>query len=358
MHNTSTVLEGCAGLVFGFHFHGQAAHAVGDETLAHACEAPHDWLWLHLALSDHRARRFLETLEAAPPAARALLLSAEDRVQLHLTDDGAYGILPDIERDFADHSLGSGRFGFWLDRGHLITARRHPLRAAEHLRGEVEAGRVPQSPAAALAHLPEHFAALVEARLLALGAELGRIEDEVLAERFTDNRKLGALRREISRYAREFSGLRSAIHRAMHGRGTGQSSPVARSAHTGEVAVAALAMRRPEGAMQSPLLEHLPPLMQDVEDFDRDAAGLTDRARLIYEEIETRIGSATNRSLAALTVVSTLLLPPTLVAGWFGMNVPGLPWSQDKDGFWIVVAFCALLIVFSYAILRRFRILP
>jgi len=177
----------------------------------------------------------------------------------------------------------------------------------------VEAGRVPDSPAAALARLPEHFAALVEARLQALGSELGHIEDEVLTERFTDNRKLGALRRELSRYAREFSGLKSAIHRAMSTRHGGLTS--------------------------SPLLEQLPPLMQDVEDFDRDAADLSGRARLIYEEIETRIGSAPNRSLAALTVASTLLLPPTLVAGWFGMNVPGLPWAQDKEGFWIVVAF-------------------
>jgi zinc transporter len=334
MHNApdSTVLDRCAGLVFGFHIHAGHAHPVGDETLGQACAAPHDWLWLHLALSDHRARRFIEALEAAPEAARALLLSGEDRVQLHLTATGAWGVLPDIERDFADHSLGSGRFAFWLDATHLVTARRHPLRASEHLREEVEQGRVPASPAEALARLPEHFAALVEARMVALAAELGRIEDEVLADRFTDNRTLGALRRELSRYAREFSGLKSAIHRAMSARHGGMTN--------------------------SPLLEHLPPLMQDVEDFDRDAAGLTDRARLIYEEIDARIAATTNRSLSALTVLSTLMLPPTLIAGLFGMNVPGLPWATDKQGFWIVILFCTGLGVAMYALLRRFRILP
>ena len=72
----------------------------------------------------------------------------------------------------------------------------------------------------------------------------------------------------------------------------------------------------------------------------------------------TRIGSATNRSLSLLTVASTLLLPPTLVAGLFGMNVAGLPWSQDRHGFWIVVALCGALIVFSYVVLRRLKILP
>ncbi len=46
------------------------------------------------------------------------------------------------------------------------------------------------------------------------------------------------------------------------------------------------------------------------------------------------------------------------MAGWFGMNVPGLPWATDRQGFRIVVAFCGLLIVFSYVILRRFKILP
>lgn len=332
MRDASPVLDRCAGLVFGFHVAGAAAHPVIDETLTHAFAAAGGWLWLHLSLADQRARRFIETLAPAPPDARALMLSGEDRIQIHLTDTGAWGILPDIERDFDDHSLGSGRFAFWLDGRHLVTARRHPLRAAEHLRGEMEAARLPQSPAAALARLPEHFAALVEARMVTLAAELGRIEDEVLADRFTDNRALGALRRELSRYAREFSGLRSAIHRALSARHGGMTN--------------------------SPLLEHLPVLMQDVEDFDRDAANLTDRARLIYEEIETRIASTTNRSLAALTVASTLLLPPTFVAGLFGMNVGGIPWASDSRGFWIVVALCGGLIVFSYAALRRFRVLP
>lgn len=330
--NSSAMLDACAGLVFGFHIHGGLAHAVNEESLGNACGVPHDWIWLHLALSDHRARRFIETLDAAPEAARILLLSSEERIQLHLTPTGAYGVLPDIERDFADHSLGSGRFGFWLDGAHLVTARRHPLRAAEHLKSELEEGRLPASPAAALARLPGHFAALVEARMVALEADLGRIEDEVLAERFTDNRALGAMRRELARYAREFSALKGAIHRAMSARHGGMT--------------------------HSPLLDQLPALMQDVEDFDRDAGGLTERARLIYEEIDARIAAITNRSLSALTVISTLMLPPTFVAGLFGINVGGMPWAQDRHGFWIVVFVCVALGAVMYGLLKRVRILP
>jgi zinc transporter len=322
----------CAGLVFGFLFHGGAAIRVTDETLGDHVAHPHDWSWLHLSLADHRARRFLEGFAPLPAEARELMLGTEDRIQLHLTAEGGWGILPDIERDFADHSLGAGRFYFWADGRHLITARRHSLRAVERVRRELESGDyLPPEPVNVIFLLQENFIELVEARLAVLSGELGRFEDEVLAERSSDQSRLGPLRRELSRYVREFSGLRGAINR------------VTSSRYAGGI---------------GPLVPYLALLQQDAEDFDRDAGALADRGRLLNEEIETRIASTTNRSLSALTVISTLLLPPTFVVGAFGMNVGGIPWATGKEGFWAVLAFCALLIAVSYAVLRRFRILP
>lgn len=46
---------------------------------------------MHFALSDHRARRFLEGFAVLPDAARAMLLSGETRPQLHLSSGCAYG---------------------------------------------------------------------------------------------------------------------------------------------------------------------------------------------------------------------------------------------------------------------------
>jgi zinc transporter len=135
----------------------------------------------------------------------------------------------------------------------------------------------------------------------------------------------------LSRYSREFGSLRSALARALSAR---------------------------RGVIESPLLEHLPGFLQDAEDFDRDAGALSDRARLLYEEVNTRLAAVTNRSLSALTVISTLLLPPTFVAGAFGMNVEGLPWAHDASGFAIVVGLCFVLIAAGWLVLRRFRILP
>ena len=327
------MLERCAGLVFGFIFHNGRADLVTDDSLAAHLGHDHDWIWLHLSLADHRAKRFLESFDLLPPPARQLLLSPrEERIQFHLTANGAYGVLPDIERDFADHSLGTGRLAFWFDAAHLVTSRLHSLRGVEHVRQQIENDGALGAPVVALVRLQEEFVGLVEQRLVVLGSELARIEDEVLADRDHIGRDvLGPLRRELSRYAREFSALRGAIHRALSARYVVQGGP---------------------------LLEQLPLLLQEAEDFERDAAALSDRARLLYEEIGSRIADRSNRSLSALTVISTLLLPPTFVVGAFGMNVGGIPWGQAPNGFWAGLGLCLALVLAGLVLLRRFRILP
>lgn len=325
-------LANCSGHVFAFTFRDGAGSRIADDAFAQALAQPHDWVWLHLGLSDHRARRFLENWPEPDGDARALLLGNEDRIQFHLPPGAAFGVLPDIEQDFSGHAQEAGRLLFWLNARILVTVRRAPLSAVDNVRIAIDAGARLATPAAALALLQERFAGLVEKRLALLARELGRFEDAVLGDREgLDQLPLGPLRRELSRHTREFMSLRSALHRAISGR---------------------------HGTAENPLLAHLPPMLQDAEDMDRDAVALQDRSRLLKEEVDTRIATITNRSLSALTVISTLMLPPTFVVGAFGMNVEGLPWAHDIDGFAIVIGFCLLLVGAGYLVLRRFRILP
>ncbi|MEJ1968337.1 MAG: CorA family divalent cation transporter [Rhizomicrobium sp.] len=327
----SAPLRTTPGLFWGFIFRSGLGVRLVNESAEEGLALPHDWAWLHFALSDHRARRFLEGFAPAPEAARGLLLGAETRVQLHLSPVCAYGILPDIEKDFEGATMGAGRLGFFLDARHLVTVRRHPLRVVDEVREAVAGGLVLPTPADAFVRIVEHFVEVVEDRLIVLTAQLDHIEDVVLSDRDDiDAKGLGRVRRELSRYHREFLGLRGALTRAMNGRGAPAAGPVA---------------------------PHLPGLAQAAEDFDRDAAALADRARLLYEEVDTRIAATTNRSLSALTILSTLLLPPTFIAGAFGMNLVDIPWATNPNGFWWAIGLCVVVVAVCYAVLRRYRIL-
>jgi len=54
-----------------------------------------------------------------------------------------------------------------------------------------------------------------------------------------------------------------------------------------------------------------------------------------------------------LTAISVIVLPLTLLASIWGMNV-GVPGEQDKTAFWaIVVAMVALLSAMAYYFRRR-----
>ena len=69
-----------------------------------------------------------------------------------------------------------------------------------------------------------------------------------------------------------------------------------------------------------------------------------------------KLAEQTNRHLFVLSVVTALLLPPTLVVGVFGMNMGNLPLISSPHGFGIAMALCISSSVIVYVLLRRFGV--
>src|SRR5262249_49499695 len=139
-------------------------------------------LWMHFALSDHRARHFIEGLSMAPAAARALVLGNDRRLQINVSGSWAFGVLPDIARDFENRMLGVGRVNFAMNDRVLLTARHHPMRAVDELRDAVQASEEVSDPASLVVGLVQTFIGLIETRLLNIISELDHIEDVVLSD--------------------------------------------------------------------------------------------------------------------------------------------------------------------------------
>jgi zinc transporter len=90
-------------------------------------------------------------------------------------------------------------------------------------------------------------------------------------------------------------------------------------------------------------------LRQRLEWLDNEIVALRD----LQEEITLKTAEQTNRNLQVLSIVTTVFLPASLVAGIFGMNVEGLPLTDDRSGFlWaLVILISASALV--YWLLRR-----
>lgn len=319
--------------LWAYAFQDGAASTLNDQALADALAGDEGWVWIHLPLSDQRSRSYLEAMDEAPLLARDLILRTEQRVQIQFAGDWAYGVLPDLERNLDSQAVGAGRLMFAMGPRRLITARRQALLVIDEVRREFDRGTPPASPADAVARLIERYVDVSERRMLGVAEALDSLEDKTVIGEAAELEgvSLGPVRRSLARDHREYLGLRSALHRAM--------SP--RDQH--RVAI---------------LPGHLPRLSQEAEDLDREATSLQERARLLHEEIDTKITSATNRSMRALTIMSSLLIPPTLIVGAFGMNLSGIPFAHARGGFIAASALCLAVVAGAYVVLRRMKIMP
>jgi zinc transporter len=318
------------GLVWAFRVHagGLAEELPVDEPIGDR----HDgWLWLHFNLADTRACHWLATAPDLPAAAIALLRSPDNHQQLHTEGACVYGVFADAVRQFDHAGDELGHLHFAMTERHMISGRRHALHAVEATRQTLRSGRPLTCVAALLETIVEHIADAIDATADDLAGELDQIEDQLLTGRASDERqRLGKVRRTTVRLHRQLSGLRAVYHR-LERNGTERLSPELRIATAG--------------------------LVQRLDGLDHEVIGMRDRAHLLQEEIGARLAEETNRHLHVLAVLTAFLLPPTLVAGIFGMNTKGLPGTESESGFFWAMLLLVASSALAYWIMKRTKII-
>ncbi|WP_295846137.1 transporter [Tardiphaga sp.] len=287
-----------------------------------------DLLWLHFNLTDSRALQWLAHAELhAPEQGRALLLSKDTYQQLHSAADSVYGVISDLLRDIDEVTEETGYLRFLMTERFLISGRHHALCAVDATRRSLEGGRRVDGVAALLETIIENVADTMDNVADRIAVALDEIEEQVLSGNSKDMlARLGRLRRTCVRLHRQLSGLRIVFHRLEH-KGVDGLKP-------------ALQLRAGK-------------LAQRLDGLDHRVVEMRERSRLLQEELHLQIEEQGNDSLRVLSVLTALLLPPTLITGVFGMNTKGLPFTDNENAF----LWAALLLVLSsasaYLVMKR-----
>jgi zinc transporter len=286
-------------------------------------------LWLHFNFVDTRADRWIAQCEHIPEAARELLLDSDPRIRLEPLGNGLVGVLGDLHHDFEADPEGFGVLRLYIGERLIISGRRHPLQSSDRLRRELRGGEAIASTLQWLSHLVQHMAETFASAAADLNQTVDEVEDRILQGRVADEGKeLGRVRRILARLRRQVGANRQAL---IHAR--------ARLPGWCESDVAQLRLA----------IERLDAVAQDLE-------LVQERARLLQEEIAGQLNEATNRNLYLLSIVTAVMLPTTLITGMFGMNVAGLPWLQDPEGFWKVCLLMAFVAAGTLLLLRWRRL--
>ncbi|MBA3584795.1 MAG: magnesium transporter CorA family protein [Gemmatimonadetes bacterium] len=239
--------------------------------------------------------------------------------------DHVFLIANSIRFDSGTGKLHLRELDFFMGETYLVTVHDGPSVTVEAVAASLPEGRI-TTPALALHALLDSILDRFMPTLDEIGDTIERIESEILDDLHpTSLRKMFRLRRNLVAFRRAASAQRELLN-TLSRRDT-RFVPADLVIYFRDV------------------YDHVVRTMELIESYRDLLTGALD----IYL---TRAASRTNDTVKALTLIATIILPLTLITGWYGMNVAGLPFAEDPQGIWYITAG---MVVFTLALLSYFR---
>jgi zinc transporter len=265
------------GLVWGYHFTPDHPPApIGCDAALQWLRAPRseessEFVWLHLSLSNAAAERWLhESLDLS----EAFFESLRDNTgstRLELEGDALIASVHDVLLNTSFDSANISTVTIWMEPRLVVSARLRPLRSVDRLRASVKAGQPLRSSAELLAQLLREQAQVLVDIVRQSTSRVDSVEDRLLANRVSVSRsELSAQRRSLVRLQRLLAPEPAALFRLLN--------------------------RPPEWLSEADVRD----LQQAAEEFSAavaDSGALTERLKLLQEELTATVEEQTNHTL-------------------------------------------------------------
>jgi len=289
-----------------------------------------EFAWLHFNLATGATEKWMHDHLSLPDIFQEALHEGSQSTRIEYVDGSLIAVVNDALYDFSFGASDIATLWICVDQRRIITARRKPLRSIDRLRAATKARALFRSSMDVLVHLLQDQCDVLVQIVRDATSKVDRIEDSLLAGRLETRRlDLGALRRVMVRLQRLLAPEPASLFRFLN---------------------------RPPAWIAEP---DVAALRQSTEEFAvvlNDMSALSERIKLLQEEIAAQVNEQNNRSLFLLTIFTVLALPINIIAGLFGMNVGGIPLNQDDRGFWTIVGIVvAFTLPALWIVLRRRR---
>ena len=83
------------------------------------------------------------------------------------------------------------------------------------------------------------------------------------------------------------------------------------------------------------------------------AASLRDHTMQVRDLYHAQLDARQNRTMTLLTIVTTVFMPLTLIAGWYGMNFRYMPELDSPWGYPVVIAVSIVIVVVSLILFKK-----
>lgn len=293
--------------------------------------AEHESLWLHWDRSQAQARAWLRNQSGLSAFACDVLLEENTRPRLlSLPGDELLLFLRgvNLNPDAEPEDMVSLRV--FADARRVISLRLRPLRSTEVVLQQLEAGVGPKTASEVLLSLADALTERVDQLVAVLTEKLDAEEDRVETdERYTPPQdKMLSLRRQAASLRRFLLPQREIYAQLTRNR--------------------------------------LPWFIDDDADYWNELSNrliryleeldlVRERVNLVLEAEERRMRERMNRTMYLLGIITGFFLPMSFLTGLLGINVGGIPGSENPYGFAVACLLIGAVACFQWWIFRRLK---
>ncbi|MDH5188057.1 MAG: zinc transporter ZntB [Rhodospirillaceae bacterium] len=317
------------GLRYACDFDGQGGASTIDWAEINTTIASSKTRWLHFLVEEPGTETWLRSESGLDPITCDALLAENTRPRVTQMDDGLLVILRGVNLNPAADPEDMVGIRILIQAERIISLRIRKLKTTEEIQGALEKGIGPKNSGDFIVHMVKGLTERMEPVIENIDDELGIIEENIFSstgDQTPDN--LASLRYTLISLIRYVSPQREALSALKSIKGSllddDQRQKISEAENT---------------------------LLRYVEDMN----AMRDRAIIIYDEIRTRLQERMGKTMYLLTVVTALLLPPSLIAGVLGINVGGMPGVNSPWAFSIVVTLILVLCGFELWLLKRLK---
>ncbi|MGD9310434.1 MAG: zinc transporter ZntB [Desulfosarcina sp.] len=313
------------------------AHAIGAEQAAgqlnwndvNTWQPDQGVLWIHLDADNQDALQWIADQSGLHPLIQDALLEQGTRPRSAWVESGLLVIFRGVNCNPGADPEDMVAIRMFVTEQRIITMRRYRVMAIQDIHNALVSGSGPTT-------VGEFFTAVVDRITDRIGDIVADIEDRVAdledaivgAETTELRPRLVELRRESISLRRYIAPQRDMLARLVHER-------IHWLSEANRVCLREIAERT----------------ARFVEDID----AVRERALISHEELNSRLAERMNRAMYTLSIVAAIFLPLGLLTGLLGINVGGMPGTENPWAFVIVTVLLIALAILLVAWFKRIK---
>ncbi len=318
------------GIIFAYLLNPGSAKPIGWNEIE-AWQPADGLLWAHLQRSDGEVRRWIRQNAQIDVHICEALLDEDSRPRSFVRGENLFLAMRSKNFEPASEPDELAALMLWFEPKRIVSVRQQQVRLLLDIEQRIRQGDDLARPGAILVALIQQINLHIAPLLHELHDSVDDLEDALLKN--NKKQSSGELRNRLAWLRRQSIGL----HRHL--------SPQHDVFHY-------LSHQTVEWLTETDRLylhEESNRLVRYLSDLDT----LREHMMVINEEMTALQNDQLNRTMHRLTIVTIIFLPLSFVTGLLGINVGGVPWAGNNNGFYIVSILLGILLLVEFIILYR-----